>query len=496
MVSASFWWRGHRWTLTFAALALALGAVVGVAAETIVLLSAPTGSRPTFYLELFFAGIVGVALLLLLVSRVKAGLPLVLAVLAFLPSRTGMQLKIYDPIVISASDIVAVLGFIILMLHTKALRKERLQPFVISLPLWIWVVVGIVGSLVAVARGVPWANTIAELKGFYLSILVVLLCVNLIRTWATLRLVLIVAVVSALPDVLFQYRDASEGTSAVQVTLANGVTFDRTAGGAGALNQYAFYLMVVFFLSIGLGLAARHRVARLFFFACAAFFSAGIILTYTRGAWLATALGLVVLGVAGGWRVLAGLAASGAVASYFIPPTVWQRLNFSDHSAQERFAFAHTALAVIRANPFVGGGWGSNFYMLGDNLIPTFFRADLPIWHDDYLIVATQVGLPGLAVFLWILGALIWAALRAYLRAPAGPLRASLLALLAAFIAMCAQSLTEMFFWIPQVSPMVWLVIGLMCATINLANNEAVPAALGSRRSTSDERDAALSSVA
>lgn len=473
VVAASFWWQRHRWTLIFAATAIAMGTVVGAASEAVVLLPAPQGSRPEFYVELLFATIAGVALLLLLMSRAKVGLPLLLAALAFLPSRTGMQLKIYDPIHVTVADLVTVLGFVILMLHTKVLRKERLQPLVIGLPLWIWSVVGVIGLIVSVARGVPWSNYVEDVKGFYLWILIAVLCVNVIRTWATLRMVLIVAIVSALPDVLFQFKDASTGNAAVQVTLANGVTFNRTAGGAGGLNQYAFYLMIVFFLSIGLGLASRHWVARLVFFACAAYFFAGIILTYTRGAWIATAMGLVVLGIAGGRRVLAGLLSSSVVAYYAIPVSVWDRLSFSDNSVQERFGYIRAAMAVIRANPLLGGGWGSDFYLFGDNLVPSFVRGDIPFWHDDYLIVATQVGLPGLAVFLWILGAVVWATLRSYLRTPAGPPRAYLLTMLAAFVAMCAQAFTEMFFWVPQIGPMIWLVIGLMCAAVNIVRNEA-----------------------
>src|SRR5205085_1343756 len=94
-------------------------------------------------------------------------------------------------------------------------------------------------------------------------------------------------------------------------------------------------------------------------------------------------------------------------------------------------------------------------------------------WHNDYLIVATQVGLPGLAIFLWIWAALAWVTLRTYLQAPRGALRTYLLVFLAALAAMCTQALTDMFFWRNETGPLIWLIVGLICVTINLVREEA-----------------------
>jgi O-antigen ligase len=129
----------------------------------------------------------------------------------------------------------------------------------------------------------------------------------------------------------------------------------------------------------------------------------------------------------------------------------------------------------VQAYPLLGGGWGSNFYLVGNALVPLFKPNDIPFWHNDYLVVATQVGLPGLAVFLWIWVALAWITLRTYLQAPRGPLRTYLLVFLAAMAAMCTQALTDMFFWRNETGPLIWLIVGLICVTINLirADREA-----------------------
>src|SRR2546423_3086714 len=284
MILVGFWWQRHRWTLLFTALALALGVALGALSRVLLALTPPPGSRPAFYLEFFFAlvGALGVGALLLV--RAQLGLPILLALLTFLPSRAGMQLQFTGYVVIAAVDVAVLAGFLILMLHAKVLYERRLQPVVLRTPLWAWVVVAPLGTLVAVARGVPWANWLPELKGFYLWILIVVLCVNVIRTRQALRLILLSLVLSAVPNVFFELRSAATGSDVLALQLANGWMVDRTAGGAGLINPYAFYLMAVFFVALGMGMTAERWMPRVFYLGCAALFMAGIFETYTRGA--------------------------------------------------------------------------------------------------------------------------------------------------------------------------------------------------------------------
>jgi O-antigen ligase len=472
MMVVGFWWQRHRWTLLFTALALALGGALGALSRVLLALPPHPGSRPEFYLELFFAVVGALGLGALLLVRAQLGLPVLLALLTFLPSRTGMQLQFTGYVVIAAVDVAVLAGVLILMLHAKVLYKRRLQPVVLRTPLWAWVVVAPLGTLVALARGVPWANWLPELKGFYLWILVVVLCVNVIRTRQTLRLIMLSLVLSAVPSVFFEVRSVATGESVLAVQLANGVVVNRTAGGAGLINPYAFYLMAVFFVALGMGMTAARWLPRVFYFGCAVLFMVGIFETYTRGAWIATVVGLLVLGIAGGRRMLAVLVGAMVLGYVLMPSTVWARLSFTDSSVAERVGYLHTALATVQAYPLLGGGWGSNFYLVGNVVVPSFKPNDIPFWHNDYLIVATQVGLPGLAVFLWIWVALAWITLRTYVQAPRGTLRTYLLVFLAALAAMCTQALTDMFFWRNETGPLIWLIVGLTCVTINLIRAE------------------------
>ena len=254
--------------------------------------------------------------------------------------------------------------------------------------------------------------------------------------------------------------------------LPNGQVVNRVSGGNGLVNQFAYYMLIAFFLSLALAMASRRRDVRLFFYGCTLLFLVTVGLTYTRGAWAAGIVGLLVLGVLGGRRVLAGLAVAVVVAYFLIPSTIWARVDFSDNSVAERVTFTNTALATLRVYPLTGAGWGANFSLVGGELVPDFYPGSIPFWHDDYLIVATQVGLPGLAVFIWIWLALAVAVIRARRRAPPGPLRTYLFVMTAALAAMLTQPLTDMFFWRDDSGPLIWLVVGLICAAINLVDDE------------------------
>jgi len=472
MVLDGFWWHRHRWTLIFAALAIAAGSVLGLASTVVVALPPHQGGRPEFYIELFFAAIVVVVVLPLLFTRVRVGLPILLAVLAFLPSRSGMQWRYQGYAGVTAADLTILLGVIVLLVHTKVVRKERLQPIVVRTPLWIWLVVGVLGTLLAIAHGVSWINYVPELKGFFYFILATVLCVNVVRSRQMLWAVTGIVVVSAIPTVYAGVRQAVTGEGALVSYLPNGQTINRVSGGNGLVNQFAYYMLIAFFLSLALALASRRRAVRLFFYGCTLLFLVTIGLTYTRGAWIAGIVGLLVLAVLGGRRVLAGLVVAVVVAYFLIPSTIWARVDFSDNSVAERVTFTNTALATLRVYPLTGAGWGANFSLIGGELVPDFNPGSIPFWHDDYLIVATQVGLPGLAVFIWIWLALAVAVIRARRRAPPGPLRTYLFVMTAALAAMLTQPLTDMFFWRDDSGPLVWLVVGLICSAINLVDDE------------------------
>ncbi len=76
-----------------------------------------------------------------------------------------------------------------------------------------------------------------------------------------------------------------------------------------------------------------------------------------------------------------------------------------DHSQSERLAMWSTTLRMVVAHPLLGvgpGGWKRAFpgYDRGTTIAPITF----PRWpHNDYLSIASEYGLIGLGVYLWLL---------------------------------------------------------------------------------------------
>ena len=142
---------------------------------------------------------------------------------------------------------------------------------------------------------------------------------------------------------------------------------------------------------------------------------ASIVLNFTRGVWIGC--GVASLYLMARWRarwiwVLPVLALAGYASA---PPLLRERLRSvfhpsADPSIAVRFEMWRVGLAMIRRHPLVG---------VGPNNVNEVYLAYLPprttpvaAWHehmhDVYLQLAAERGLPCLAVWLWLMGALGW----------------------------------------------------------------------------------------
>jgi O-antigen ligase len=174
----------------------------------------------------------------------------------------------------------------------------------------------------------------------------------------------------------------------------------------GYANALGIVLGIGVVLALGLSWDARTRTARLVLAAVAATLCVGLLLTSSRGAWLATLLGTGVVVAAraqGPWRRwIRAAVVIGAVAVAIVVST---RISFGDRPHYWRSAIAdaseHTAL---------GSGAGSfDDYWLLHRPIPAYVRDA----HSLYLETAAELGVVGLALLLCALAAPLLAARRA-----------------------------------------------------------------------------------
>ena len=153
---------------------------------------------------------------------------------------------------------------------------------------------------------------------------------------------------------------------------------------------------------------ARSLSLRVFLFVAAGMMGVGLVCSYSRGAWVATAVGLAYLAWSYGklkWRyVLPGMAvvALGALCLWGRTPdnAPWyvKRMDFGRPSAQHRVAAWQAAVHIMRDHP-LGVGWNQAVSVYAKNYShPEGGAAALTM--NSYLMLGTELGLPGLLCFV------------------------------------------------------------------------------------------------
>jgi probable O-glycosylation ligase (exosortase A-associated) len=196
-----------------------------------------------------------------------------------------------------------------------------------------------------------------------------------------------------------------------------------TSGLAGNPNDLALTLDIILPLTLALLAGARSVWGRCAAALIAVISIGGIIVTFSRGGFLALGAILILSTV---WMLrrrpmvaLAGVVAIALAGPMVLPQGYIERVSTAldvdgdpTHSAQERLNDMNVALEIIQEHPIVGTGLGT------DALAMNAVRGKQ--WrkvHDVYLEYGVDLGLVGLGLFVWLLGSSIRTAWRVERRA-------------------------------------------------------------------------------
>ncbi|MDB6127283.1 MAG: O-antigen polymerase [Verrucomicrobia bacterium] len=200
-----------------------------------------------------------------------------------------------------------------------------------------------------------------------------------------------------------------------------------------------------------------------------------LVLTISRGAWLALALVMIawpVFAAAGSWQrrvgltVLATLAVAGAFAAlYFTQPMVRERFVQMKRDSGEitRPIMWRGAWKIFREHPAWGGGAGS-YNVLFEKFRPENYK-DEPVWaHNDYLNTLSDYGAAGFVLFFGVAGVLAWRSLSRVSAPPRDWLEepAMTSALVAGTIAFALQLFVDFHFKIPALGMAFAIVTALI----------------------------------
>jgi len=171
--------------------------------------------------------------------------------------------------------------------------------------------------------------------------------------------------------------------------------------------------------------------------------SFGLLKSYSRGAWLGTAVGLGFLAyqvlscqVAGGRCVawlhrnrigLATLVLSLAVISFWwfrhtelpVARRVFSVANVNDFSWRNRVTAWSGSLAMLRDHPWIGVGWGQVEKTFADSYRDERLAEAMAVQLNDYFTLANSAGLPALVCFLAYVGFTLTRSVACGVRSPA-----------------------------------------------------------------------------
>jgi putative inorganic carbon (hco3(-)) transporter len=197
--------------------------------------------------------------------------------------------------------------------------------------------------------------------------------------------------------------------------------FTRILGTFNQSNEFGRYLMLMIIMGVAIypSVERRFRPALAGILAVA---SLALVPTYTRTALLATAIGLVVVGLVHNKRVVLGVLATAGLAMLFIPTLSARFTDLSssgsgyspnaETSVAWRFDYWGDILPLASDNPLTGIGLAQTARVTENQQPP----------HNDFLRAYVETGVLGLIAYLGVLATLVWTGRRALAAAPPGTL--------------------------------------------------------------------------
>lgn len=430
----------------------------------------------------------GVALAPLVLRSVDAAFLAVVAVIALLPF-AALPLGIgFNPTLLDL-----VLGALYLIWVFRVVTREQATLRLPPLSALVGLLVGlmVVAFLAGLAQETPTKNQIRVFGELVLGAGLFFIVANLITDRASLRRVFVAlvgcgAVAAAIGLALYVLPDGVEaqllsllrvvdypaGPGVIRYINDDPTRLQRAVGTSIDPNSFGGLLAVLAALCAPQIGAARPIVPRRAAAAMTAVMALGVLATVSRGSLIGLAAGLALVGLFRDRRLLAVTLMAGAALvalAGVLPWTAAYVANFADglrledRSTQMRLGEYRDALRLIGRYPLLGVGFGG--------------VRDIDLYRGVsslYLIVASTIGLAGLAAFLAALGAAALRMALAWRAMAADGLRAVVLGCLAALAAALVSGVFDhYFFTYPHAFALLWLIVGLAMGAIRLSGEEA-----------------------
>lgn len=207
----------------------------------------------------------------------------------------------------------------------------------------------------------------------------------------------------------------------------------------------------------------------------AAVMGLGVLLSFTRGAWIGVFLALLAVAVIARHRQLllaiGGLVVAGLALIPFVNvDRLTSMFNFStqDNTGVARGKIWSSAINILRDHPFTGIGQDQFLYADAKYGVPQlrFFETSHP--HNWVLDFWLRLGMPGLAWAFIALGYFLWQGIQLWQSLRGTALGALTLGLVASMIDFAVHGLLDMAYFTMDLAVTFWLTMGLLVITKRL----------------------------
>ncbi len=365
------------------------------------------------------------------------------------------------------------MGFLFFGFLVKKILKRE-QPF-ISTPINLPFVLLLAVSVLSMINSVDYSASFRGMQKLLLNALLFLVCAQEVKDKKHIQKIFISIVLGAALssfDAIWQVNFGKDFIRGNEPIINIGLT--RATAAFPNANVFGIYLSAIAPLIIGLSLfffKGKQKLVMLFFAVLA---TVGIVLTYSRGTALALYVAVLFMSIVRKNKVITwALVALLLIFPFILPKSVKEWAKYWHYNPvifmcnSDRISIYRNTFNMIHHHPVIGVGvntYSKNYakYKLpepADSQTSDFMYA-----HNHFLQMAGEIGLVGLAVFLWLLSRLFKNGMSTYRLLKDEYFKIFSLSIVACLIAFLVNGLTETSLYYSRVAMIFWYLTGLSLA--------------------------------
>lgn len=250
----------------------------------------------------------------------------------------------------------------------------------------------------------------------------------------------------------------------------------------GSPNNVGLYLGRAIPVVAGVAILGRNSVRRRWYIGAAILMVTALMLSFSRGALLlgmpaAVAALVLFRGGRGAAKVLGGLAVAVflSIIALGSNPRIEELTNLSTGPTFFRINLWRSTINMIRDHPVTGVGLDNFLYAYRSGYISpaAWQEPNLSHAHNWVLDYAARIGLPGLAVAVWLLVVFFRMALQAHGRISDPDMRSLLAGFVASMVNFLAHGVVDASYWFVDLAFAYMLAMGLIVRLGNMVQSES-----------------------